>query len=161
MKNAISATLAAVVALSSTAASAGFDPTWPGRVIATGWQPPAGHVRAAPFIGLSPERVRLPCNSDFFLAQVISNAPYEVTTVEGLPSSQYKIETAYYGLVVPTNGGTWRNVMNLGVQIRGAARPGTQRFRIVTARPGGLNFDLGRPTKIYGVQDFYVETACD
>lgn len=149
-----------VSTISAQALSAdGYDPTWPQRAIDSGWQPPADLIRAAVFTSLDPPRITAECNLGYALAQIVPGSTYDIVTVEGLPSSQYKIETAYYGRVAPING-RWINVQNRGVQVRGATSAGTQHFKLVYSRPGGLDFDLGAPIKVYEAQDFYLSTTC-
>jgi hypothetical protein len=132
---------------------------WPQAAIDSGWQPPAGLVKTATFTSLDPPRITVECDSGFALAQTVPGSAYDVVTVEGLPPSQYKIETLYHGRVAPITGG-WINVRDRGVQVRGAASAGTQHFRLVYSRPGGLSFELGAPVKTYETQDFYLTTAC-
>lgn len=72
-------------------------PAWPQEIKDSGWQPPADLVRAAAFTSLDPLRIATECNSGFALAQIAPGSAYDVIKVEGLPSPQYKIETAYYG----------------------------------------------------------------
>jgi hypothetical protein len=132
---------------------------WPQTLIDSGWQPPADLVRAAAFTSLDPPRITAECNSDYALAQIVPGSAYDVVKVEGLPPSQYKIETAYYGHVVQVDG-RWLNVRDRGLQVLGAATPGQQHFKLVYSRPGGLDFDLGAPVKAYDTEDFYLSTSC-
>lgn len=132
---------------------------WPQAAIDSGWQPPADLVKTAAFTSLDPPRITAECNSDFALAQTVPSSVYDVITVMGLPPSQYKVETAYYGHVVQVDG-RWLNVRDSGVQVRGAATQGQQHFTLVYARPGGLDFDLMAPVKAYRTQDFNLTTTC-
>ncbi|MGO6990388.1 hypothetical protein [Rhizobium johnstonii] len=134
-------------------------PGWPQKLKDSGWQPPADLVRAAAFTSLDPLRITAECNSGFALAQVVPDSAYDLIKVEGLPSSQYKIETTYYGHVVQVDG-RWVNVQDSGLQVRGAATPGQQHFKLVYSRPGGLDFDLGAPVRAYDMEDFYLSTTC-
>lgn len=132
---------------------------WPQAAIDSGWQAPDDLVKSAAFTSLDPPRIAAECNSGFALAQIVPNSVSDVITVEGLPPSQYKVETAYYGHVVQVDG-RWLNVRDRGLQVRGAVTPGQQHFTLVYSRPGGLSFELGAPLKTYETQDFYLTTAC-
>lgn len=132
---------------------------WPQAAIDSGWQPPADLVKTAAFTSLDPPRITVECNSGFALAQTVPGSAYDVIAVEGLPPSQYQIETAYYGRVALMND-RWVNVLDRGVQVHGAVTPGQQHFTLVYSRPGGLSFELGAPLKTYETQDFYLTTAC-
>lgn len=74
--------------------------SWPQAAIGSGWQPPVDLVRAATFTSLDPPRITAECDSGYALAQIVPTV-----TVEGLPPSQYKIESAYHGRVAPITGG--------------------------------------------------------
>ncbi|MGR9058972.1 hypothetical protein ACU8NH_24240 [Rhizobium leguminosarum] len=161
MKALILATLFAAISMPALAGGipAGRDPTWPQRLYDSGYQSPSDVIRAAPFTGLDPERIRMTCNADFALAQTVPDAPYSVT-VNGLPTGQYKIETAHYGRVYQDKNGAWLSAKDKGVQIRGAATGGTQHFKIVYARPGGIDYDPDAPVKEFHTDDLYLTTDC-
>lgn len=133
--------------------------SWPQAAIDSSWQAPNDLVRAAAFTSLEPIRITAECNSDFALAQTVPSSVYDVVTVEGLLPTQYKVEPAYYGHVVQADG-RWLNVRDRGLQVRGAAATGTQHFKVVYSRPGGLDFDLMAPVKAYRTQDFNLTTTC-
>lgn len=156
MKIGILAALA--IAISAPAFAQSYDPTWPQQIYDTGWTPPPDTVRPAHFTDLDSGRIRMACNADFALAQIVPDAPYSVT-VNGLPTRQYKLATAHYGRVYQENG-VWLSARDNGVQVRGAATGGMQHFKIVYARPGGLDYKPDAPMKAFDTQDFYLTTDC-
>lgn len=148
--------LAAKVAVVSMPALAGGitptarDPTWPQRLYETGYQLPSDVVTAAPFIALDPGRIKMACNADFALAQIVQPATSsDELTVEGLPPSQFKIATAHYGRVYQEHG-VWLSAKDRGVQVRAARTNGTQLFQIVRIWANGHK----------DVDDFYLTTDC-